>query len=162
MIHLESRQKGHLIRPAEHTFIEDFVANVPTIDLALPLACRLYDVVLDDARERGRVADGGDPAWQLGVPDEGVATNVHAVGLCIVDKGISAGKVEVVLAGFNGIPLHAVLRRKLVELRLDDGNILRVGEKTGVRASTEILFALGHDAASQTVGGGICDHRRRG
>lgn len=107
---------------------------------------------MDDAGEGSRVADGRDPTWQLRVPDKGVTADIHAVGLGIVDEGGSSSKVEVVLAGFNTIPLHAVLRSELIELSLDDGDVLGVGEETRVGASAKVFFTLGYDTTSQTIG----------
>jgi hypothetical protein len=49
-----------------------------------------------------------------------------------IDESIATSKIEVILAGFDCIPFHAVLRRELVELRLDNSCILRVGKKSGV------------------------------
>ena len=86
------------------------------------------------------------------MPDKGVTTNVHAVGLGVVDESVSTSKVEVILAGFNSVPLHTVFRCKLVELSFDDGNILRVGEETRIRTGTKVFLTLGHHTPSQTVG----------
>lgn len=95
-------------------------------------------MVLNDTGKCGGAADRGNPAGQLRVPYKGVATDDVSIGLGVVDEGITTSKVEAVLAGFNGIPFHAVLRRKLVELGLDDGGILRVGKRAGICTGTKV------------------------
>jgi hypothetical protein len=64
------------------------------------------------------------------------------IRLSEVDEGITSSKVKVVLARLDGIPFHTVLGGKLVELGLDDGRVLRVGQEGRVCASTEILLSL--------------------
>ena len=137
-----------------HTFVEYLVANIPSVNLASPLSTFFSNVVLYHTSECGGTADRGDPTRQLRVPDKVMATDDLSIGLCKCDKGITAGKVEDILTGFDGIPFHAVFRRELVELSLDNGGILSIGESASIGAGTKVLLALGFHTGTQTSSSG--------
>lgn len=96
------------------------------------------------------------------MPDESVSTDKIAIRLGKVDEGITTSKVKVALTGFDGVPFHAVLGSELIELSLDDGRILRVGEKRRVGASTEVQLSLGFNARSQAASSASATCGRRG
>ena len=73
---------------------KDLVDDIPVEDLALVAGDHGGDVVLDNLRQGGAVVDVLHPLRQLGVPDEGVATNELAVGLSKVDNSISVCEGE--------------------------------------------------------------------
>jgi hypothetical protein len=68
--------------------------------------------------------------------------NTLTILLSEIDESIATPEIEVILAGFDCVPFHAVLRRELVELRLNNSRILRVGKKIGVCASSEVFLSL--------------------
>jgi len=149
-------------------FVEHLVDNVPlqmvrivvstfqsithSIDLASVSTTKLLDVVFDDRGEGSFVADVVDPARELRVPDKGVTTNELAIAGSPVDKGIGTAKVELTAVGFNGIPLHRVLRRKLTELGAENGSVGSNVESVRIGAGTPELLALGTEPGVNTSG----------
>lgn len=78
---------------------EDLVDNVPLEDLALVPCDHGGDVVLDDRRQCGAVADLGNPARQLRVPEQCVATDVFVVLLRPVYDCVGVGESKLSALG---------------------------------------------------------------
>ena len=74
--------------------VEDLVDDVPVQDLALVATRDVGDVILDHGGEGGFVVDVLDPLRELGVPEEGVAADLLAVGSGKVDDLVGAVEVE--------------------------------------------------------------------
>lgn len=127
-----SKNSGENRTTHRTVFFKDLIDNVPSIDLARPATARLLDMIRDNTLQGRGTTDVANPVRKLGVPYESVPPHEVAVLLSKVDEGITTTEIEIVLAGFDGIPLHAVLGSKLVELRLDDRCVLRVGKKSRV------------------------------
>jgi hypothetical protein len=110
----------------------------PCVDLALVATHNGLDVVLHDRDQGVLVIDLADPAGQLAVPDEGVATDQFAVGGGPVDKVVRVGKLEVATRGLGGIELHRVLGSDLAEVGL--GHIVDggVGNSSLVESGTPV------------------------
>ena len=89
--------------------VEDLVAHVPGVDLALGPAHDGRDVVHDRSDHRRTVHDVRDPYRELRVPDHGVAADELVVRCGVVDELVGAAEGELVLGRFGGVPFHAVL-----------------------------------------------------
>ena len=92
---------------------EDLVDDVPVEDLALVARDHCGDVVLDDLGQGVAVVDVLHPLRELGVPDEGVAADLLAVGLGEVDNGICVREVKLV-------PARYVARVSFYQLRSEE------------------------------------------
>jgi len=57
----------------------------------------------------------GQPGWKLIVPDEGMATHLHVIGLGKINKSICVGKVEGGSGWVNAVPLEGILGDHYVE-----------------------------------------------
>lgn len=110
-------------------------------------------MVLEDLGQLRLVADVGNPAGQLRVPAEGVATDGLVVLRGEVDEVVGCREVEVALRGLGGIPLHAVLRGHLTEVGLDDGGRLAGRQTVLVGAGSVVQLSLGLDQSVDAVGG---------
>ena len=66
------------------------------------------------------------PGGQLRVPHQRVAAHLHAVVLRERDDRVGAAEVEDARLRLDGVPLHLVFGRDLVELRRDRLGIGRV------------------------------------
>ncbi len=134
-------------------------------NLSLILGHNGGDVVLDGRGQGGLVADVADPTGQLRVPDKGVAANGLVVGGGPVDQVVGALEVEGALGALGTLPLHAVLRRDLAEVGVDDGRVLAGRKPVLVRAGAKVHLALGlHqrvDALRGLARADILYHRRR-
>lgn len=73
---------------------EDLVDDVPVEDLALVAGDHGLDVILNDRGHGGAVLDVLDPLRELGVPNEGVATDLLAVGDGEIDDLVGVAKGE--------------------------------------------------------------------
>lgn len=111
-------------------------------DLSLVTGDDGLDVVLDNGSQGSLVVDVLNPLWELGVPEEGVATDLLAVGLSPVDEVISVGEVELSTVWLKSIPLHGVLWGDLSKVALDDCSAAS-GEEVLVSGNTKVLLALG-------------------
>lgn len=129
-----------------HTFIENFIADIPGIDLSFPLTNLRCDVVLNDTCEGGRVVDRGHPTWNLAMPDEVMATDDHTISLSVVDQRIPFGKVESAFSRFGGIPFHTLQGGELIKLSPNDGVILWDGEGDSVCCGTKIFLSFSYYA----------------
>lgn len=89
--------------------IEDLVANIPGIDLALVTAEQRVDVVLHDRGQGCLVADRRNPARQLRVPDGGVAADELVIVRGKLHRLISRCEAEGSLGRFGRVPLHTVI-----------------------------------------------------
>jgi len=121
-----------------------------SVDLASVATTELLDVVLNDRGEGVPIADAVNPSGKLRVPDEGVTTNELAVTGGPVDEGISTAEVEVTTAGFDGIPFHGVLWRKLTELGAENGSVGSNVERVRIGAGTPEELALGAEPGMET------------
>jgi hypothetical protein len=59
---------------------------------------------------------GGNPRWELRVPDKGVAVDFLLVGLGEVAVAVGVGEGEVTTVRLDGLPLHCILRGERVEV----------------------------------------------
>jgi hypothetical protein len=100
------------------------------------------NVLLDDAGQGASVTNVGDPAGELAVPEEGVATKELAVLRRPLGSLVSIAEGEGTLGGLHGIPLHAVLWGDLAEICLEDGYSTTVGESTRVGDVAQVELAL--------------------
>jgi hypothetical protein len=74
-------------------FVENFVNYVPSVDFAFPVSHEGCDVVFE-SRFHGRGGEGGDPAGELGVPEEGMAADCFVVGGGPVDEVVPHCEAE--------------------------------------------------------------------
>lgn len=72
------------------------------------------DVVLNHVGELCLVLDVADPAWQLRMPDECVASHDLIVLSCVVGKVIGASVGEFALRGLRGVPFLGHCQYSLV------------------------------------------------
>lgn len=134
--------------------LEDLVGDIPVLDLALPARDEGGDVGLEDAGEGSGIVDVADPLWELGVPEESVATDVLAVLSGVVDEVVTTGKVEVAMGWLGRVPLHGVLWGEHTELSLDDVVDLADGESVLVNGGTEVVLALGSNLSMKSAWSG--------
>jgi hypothetical protein len=73
---------------------EDLVDDVPVGNLSFVAGDQCSNVVLNDRRQGVAVADCTDPAWQLGVPEESVSTDLLAILSGEVDNVVGVGERE--------------------------------------------------------------------
>jgi len=132
-------------------FGKDLVEDIPLDDLALVMSDHGGNVVLENRGQGGTVSDSRDPAWQLGVPEEVVATDKLAVCLSKGDNFIGVAELEVAAAWLNSIPLHAVLRGDLAKDVLDNSGQGVVSEMVMIDLGSEVNLALGLELGVQAA-----------
>lgn len=119
---------------------------------ALPLVVAHdgLDVVGHDLHQ-GRVAvDVGDPAGELAVPDEGVASHLLAVLGGEVGDLVGAAEGELALVGLGGIPLHGILRGDGAELVLVLDDVLLLVVVADRQGRADVLPATGNHGGIET------------
>lgn len=95
-------------------------------------------MILHDRNQGVFVADLGDPAGQLAVPDEGVAADQLVVGGGPVDEVVGSVEVEVATGRLSGIELHRVLGSDLTEMGLGQVVDVAIGESSLVTSGTPV------------------------
>lgn len=93
-------------RTQRAVLVEDLVHDIPSVDLPGITLSNRRDVILDHASQSRRASDARNPGRQLRVPDEGMSADEFPVGLGPVDECVETAKVEISLAGLDGIPLY--------------------------------------------------------
>lgn len=134
----------------------------PSIDPPLVSAHYSRDVILNHFRQLSWVGDSADPAGQLTVPDEGMTTDDLSIGFSEVHQSVRSSEVELATSWLEGIPLHAVLGRKLAEICLDDSCVLCGGEEVLISGCAEVRFALGLEEFVDRAGGCLSSVQRGG
>ena len=141
--------------PEASVFVEDLVDDVlgllasceslrerpdpyPGENLALVAAHDGPDVVLHHGNQSVLVSDLGDPARQLRVPNERVATDELVVTGSPVDEGIGALEVELATRRLSGIELHRVLGGDLTEVSPCDAADVALVEGVDVTGSAPV------------------------
>lgn len=114
-----------------------------TPDLALVPGHDGGDMALNGRGQGGLVVQAANPSGQLRVPDEGVPADGLVVCDGEVDEVVGLAPRKRPLVGLYALPLHAVLRRDLSEVGLDDGRVLSRRQATLVGTGTEVELALG-------------------
>ena len=107
--------------PLGFVVADGFVHHVPFGDLTFPVADNLFDVVLENGEQfLFVVLVVVYPARNLAVPGEGVATDAHAVLLCVTDHLVAIVVIEPSFLRFGGVELHLVFGNDDVELLFVD------------------------------------------
>ena len=141
----------------------------PVVDLALIPGHDRGDMVLNDLSKLVSVAHIINPSGELGVPDEGMPTDGLVARGRPVDQVIGLAPVVLALAWLQRLPLHAVLRRYLPKVGLDDRRVLALLQPALVGAHAEVLLALRLEQPVHALGclpgfeggGGRCQRRQQ-
>lgn len=120
---------------------QGLVHHVPGVAFTLVVSHFVGDVGGHGRRE-GVIGPcvGGDPGWQLVVPDQVVAAHDLAVVLSKVDNDITLGVIEAALGRLSVIPLLGVSGSDLTELVgiTQDGCVVGIGKFAVVCSRSEV------------------------
>lgn len=115
---------------------------------------------LQDSGQLRLVGDAAHPRRQLRMPAERMAPDGLVVLHRPVHEIIRSGKVEGIVAGLGGIPLHRVLGGHLSKVLLDDRGGLSGREAVLVGACSKVQLSLGlHEGIETCRRLTLLDHR---
>src|SRR5581483_6641963 len=117
--------------------VERFIDHIPIPDFALEMGHFGRDVIIQRAQQGTGRVDAADPARQLVMPDQGMPTYLHVVGLGMGNNRVGRAEVERILRWLGRVPLHLVGSSSSSELTVEDGRVRIRAQVVDINSGTE-------------------------